>query len=122
MGTYKDIAHAKVNAPLIDILNTFVQRRISSIPVMDEEGKVVDVCEKYDILVSFAVFPCSLPCPAPILDWYKFICTHFPLLKNLARESSYYDLDMSVNEALKRRSSVEFCPRSFVFMMVNGSI
>ncbi|KAJ3090538.1 AMP-activated serine/threonine-protein kinase regulatory subunit [Quaeritorhiza haematococci] len=33
-----------------NVLNTFISLRISAIPLVDEHGNVLDVCEKYDIL------------------------------------------------------------------------
>ena len=38
--------------PLITALQIFVERRISALPVVDDEGHVVDVYAKFDVIVS----------------------------------------------------------------------
>lgn len=38
--------------PLIDALKTFIERRVSALPVVDEDGKVVDIYAKFDVIVS----------------------------------------------------------------------
>ncbi|KAJ3397283.1 AMP-activated serine/threonine-protein kinase regulatory subunit [Lobulomyces angularis] len=50
IGTYGNIATAELTTPLVDLLNTLVEKRLSSLPILDSKGIVVDVCEKYDIL------------------------------------------------------------------------
>ena len=50
VGSYNHIATATHATPLLTLLNLFVERRLSSIPILDNEDRVIDVCEKYDIL------------------------------------------------------------------------
>ena len=40
------------HTPLIEALNLFVEHRISALPVVDDDGKVVDIYAKFDVIVS----------------------------------------------------------------------
>lgn len=57
LGTYDNIATTTMNTPLIDALHAFNERRVSALPVVDEQGKVVDVYAKFDVIVSPLVDP-----------------------------------------------------------------
>lgn len=72
IGSYENIASATPDMPLIEALNMFVERRISALPIVNGEGKVVDIYTKFDIL-------------------------------GLAAEKAYYNLDVTITEALKNR-------------------
>jgi len=50
IGTYENIATAKKNTPLIQALNLFVERRVSALPVVDDNGKAIDVYSKFDVI------------------------------------------------------------------------
>ena len=52
LGTYENIATATMNTPLIDALHAFNERRVSALPVVDDDGKVIDVYAKFDVIVS----------------------------------------------------------------------
>ncbi|KAI8815947.1 uncharacterized protein EV422DRAFT_572289 [Fimicolochytrium jonesii] len=51
IGTFKDLATATASTPLIQVLNLFMDRQISAVPIVDAEGMVLDVYEKYDVLM-----------------------------------------------------------------------
>ncbi|RKO92010.1 hypothetical protein BDK51DRAFT_15168, partial [Blyttiomyces helicus] len=51
IGTYGEIATATASTPLITVLKMFISRKISSVPIVDEQGTVLDVYEKYDVLM-----------------------------------------------------------------------
>jgi 5'-AMP-activated protein kinase regulatory gamma subunit len=38
IGTWSDIASVKLDTPLIELLGLFINRRISSLPVLDDKG------------------------------------------------------------------------------------
>lgn len=38
--------------PLIDVLDLLIERRLSVVPVLDSEGRVVNVYGKFDVMVS----------------------------------------------------------------------
>ncbi|KAG1681393.1 5'-AMP-activated protein kinase subunit gamma-2 [Nymphon striatum] len=50
IGTYENIATAKPDTPIITALNIFIEKRVSALPVVDDEGKVVDIYAKFDII------------------------------------------------------------------------
>lgn len=43
---------AKRDTTVYDALNMFVKHRISALPVVDDEHKVVDIYAKFDVIVS----------------------------------------------------------------------
>ncbi|KJE89943.1 protein kinase [Capsaspora owczarzaki ATCC 30864] len=50
IGTYKNIATASPDTPLIIVLNVFAEKRVSCLPIVDETGVVIDVYAKYDVI------------------------------------------------------------------------
>ncbi|KAJ3017769.1 AMP-activated serine/threonine-protein kinase regulatory subunit [Thoreauomyces humboldtii] len=51
IGTFENLATATATTPLIQVLNLFVERNISAVPIVDDQGMVLDVYEKYDVLM-----------------------------------------------------------------------
>lgn len=47
---HDDVISVKVDTPLISVLELFADKKISSIPIIDESGHLLDVCEKIDII------------------------------------------------------------------------
>ena len=45
IGTYSNIAFIHPDTPIIKALNIFVERRVSALPVVDESGTTVWVCD-----------------------------------------------------------------------------
>jgi len=50
IGSYNNVATATVDTPLYIALNTFLDRRISALPVLDKSGKLVDIYAKFDTI------------------------------------------------------------------------
>jgi len=50
IGTYKNIELAHHSTPIIDALHKFVNRRISALPIVDEEGRLIDIYAKFDVI------------------------------------------------------------------------
>merc|ERR1711994_714513 len=50
MGTYNDIEIAHHSTPIIEALNKFVKRRVSALPIVDKEGRLVDIYAKFDVI------------------------------------------------------------------------
>jgi len=42
----------RLDTALIEVLNTFVSRHVSALPVVDDEQRVIDVYAKFDVIVS----------------------------------------------------------------------
>lgn len=52
IGSYADIEVAKQDTPIIEALNKFVNKRISALPIVDDNGKLLDIYAKFDVIVS----------------------------------------------------------------------
>uniref|UniRef100_A0A3P8WVZ9 CBS domain-containing protein n=1 Tax=Cynoglossus semilaevis TaxID=244447 RepID=A0A3P8WVZ9_CYNSE len=50
VGTYANIAFIHPDTPLITALSVFTHRRVSALPVVDHNGKVVDIYSKFDVI------------------------------------------------------------------------
>ncbi|KAM8904102.1 5'-AMP-activated protein kinase subunit gamma-1 isoform 3-T5 [Spinachia spinachia] len=50
IGTFKNIATVQQTATLYDALAIFVERRVSALPVVDEQGKVVSLYSRFDVI------------------------------------------------------------------------
>merc|ERR1712079_672175 len=50
IGTYEDIEVARYDTPIIEALNKFVKKRVSALPIVDEEGKLLDIYAKFDVI------------------------------------------------------------------------
>ncbi|XP_074520636.1 5'-AMP-activated protein kinase subunit gamma-1 isoform X2 [Halichoeres trimaculatus] len=73
IGTFRNIATVQQTATLYDALSIFVDRRVSALPVVDEQGKVVSLYSRFDVI-------------------------------NLAAQKTYNNLDMTMQEAVRRRT------------------
>ena len=38
--------------PIIEALRKFVDKRISALPIVDDDGKLIDIYAKFDVIVS----------------------------------------------------------------------
>jgi len=38
IGTYKDLAHAKMDTPVMDVIHQLVKKNCSSVPILNDEG------------------------------------------------------------------------------------
>ncbi|CAG8726485.1 31010_t:CDS:10 [Gigaspora margarita] len=56
IGVYNDIATARMSTPVIEVVNIFAERRISSVPIIDENGVVLNVYETVDTLVRAGTY------------------------------------------------------------------
>ncbi|XP_067650287.1 5'-AMP-activated protein kinase subunit gamma-1-like isoform X3 [Haliotis asinina] len=50
IGTYDNVITTSQDTPLIKALNMFMDHRISALPVVDEQHKVVDIYAKFDVI------------------------------------------------------------------------
>lgn len=75
IGTYTGLETARMDTPVMDVIHTLVRRSISSVPIIDAEGCVINVFEAVDVL-------------------------------SLIKGGVYDDLNLTVGEALLKRSEV----------------
>ncbi|XP_033181687.1 5'-AMP-activated protein kinase subunit gamma-3b isoform X1 [Mastacembelus armatus] len=50
IGTFKQIATVQESASVYDALSIFVERRVSALPVVNEQGKVVALYSRFDVI------------------------------------------------------------------------
>lgn len=50
IGTYDNIETADENTSIITALKKFVERRVSALPLVDAEGRLVDIYAKFDVI------------------------------------------------------------------------
>lgn len=54
IGSWGDILTIHVNTPLHDALEIFLKNRVSALPLVDEDGRVVDIYAKFDVITLAA--------------------------------------------------------------------
>lgn len=52
IGTYDNIETADEDTSIIEALHKFIDRRVSALPLVDAEGRLVDIYAKFDVIVS----------------------------------------------------------------------
>jgi CBS domain-containing protein len=75
VGTYQDIATCYMDTPVMDVIHMLVKKNISSVPIVDKQGTVLNVFESVDVIA-------------------------------LIKGGSYDDLNLTVGDALLKRSAV----------------
>ncbi|ORY94606.1 hypothetical protein BCR43DRAFT_525787 [Syncephalastrum racemosum] len=50
IGTYENIATASMDTPVIQLINMFVDRKISAVPIINEDNVVLNVYETIDVM------------------------------------------------------------------------
>lgn len=50
LGSYEDLATASMQTPIIDVIHMLVNKNISSVPILDKEGTVINVFEAVDVI------------------------------------------------------------------------
>ncbi|UPX17389.1 AMP-activated serine/threonine-protein kinase regulatory subunit [Ascochyta rabiei] len=73
VGTYDDIATCYMDTPVMDVIHLLVKKNISSVPIVDKQGTVLNVFESVDVIA-------------------------------LIKGGSYDDLNLTVGDALLKRS------------------
>ena len=89
---YWPIATATLTTPVFDVVHVFSKLSISAVPIIDEDGVVVNLYETVDVLVTYnlANLPSTLTDVEPA--------------QTLVRLGAYQSLDLTVSEALNQRS------------------
>ena len=76
IGTYEDIYTASYDTPIIEALNKFVTKRVSALPIVDEEGKLLDIYAKFDVIVSKRLKLSFIVCCASF-PFFSLLCVLF---------------------------------------------
>ena len=88
---YHPIATATMNTTVFDVVHMFSERGISAVPIIDENGVVVNLYETVDVIVS-------------ILRGAILSILNRSLVQTLVRLGAYQSLDLTIAEALNQRS------------------
>uniref|UniRef100_A0A3Q2CN63 5'-AMP-activated protein kinase subunit gamma-1-like n=1 Tax=Cyprinodon variegatus TaxID=28743 RepID=A0A3Q2CN63_CYPVA len=106
IGTFRQIATVQESASVYEALAIFVERRVSALPVVNEQGKVVALYSRFDVIVSLPNLY-KLNYLFIVIFFYIFInCffIFFYFFKNLAAQKNYNNLNMTMKEAIASRS------------------
>lgn len=114
LGTYDNIETADEDTSIITALHKFIDRRVSALPLVDSEGRLVDIYAKFDVIVSVGgrdgptwiwrihlIVVFNLPNSISLIVLFLFIF----IFKNLAAEKTYNDLDVSLRRANEHRNA-----------------
>ena len=120
---------ASRDTPLIKALTVFVDHRVSALPIIDKDGKVVDIYAKFDVIVRH-IAHCTVTCFSSLVcllfeDVVAICCMYVSYksgsamadklrerelyvcaaarAQNLAAERTYDDLDVTIEQAMKCR-------------------
>ena len=86
---FEPLKTAKLDTPVFDVVNMFSAQSISAVPIIDDEGIVVNLYETVAVIVSLFIL------------FFSLLLTS---LQSLVKSGSYYNLDMTVSVALNMRS------------------
>lgn len=50
VGTYHDLAVARIETPVMDVIHMLVKKNISCVPIVDKDGMVLNVFEAVDVI------------------------------------------------------------------------
>ena len=93
---------ARPDTPIITALTKFVERRVSALPLVDPQGRLVDIYSKFDVIVSCAIHYSisAMQRPSTYLDKLLLL-----LPQNLAAEKTYNNLDITLKQANEHRNT-----------------
>ena len=87
-----------MSTPVFDVVHEFSGRGISAVPIIDEDGIVVNLYETVDVIVRYVP---PLRCDHNEPD----LCAPFSsLIQTLVRLGAYQSLDLTIAQALNERS------------------
>ena len=55
IGTYENIETATTETAIKEALRKFIDRRVSALPLIDDQGRLVDIYAKFDVIVSMPI-------------------------------------------------------------------
>lgn len=99
IGTFENIETATEETSIILALKKFVERRVSALPIVDSEGKLVNIYSKFDVIVSH-IYIFLIVCKEIV----SYALTLKYIFQNLAAEKTYNNLDVSLREANEHRN------------------
>lgn len=95
IGTYDNVETASPDTPIITALTKFVERRVSALPIVDSQGRLVDIYSKFDVIVMKRY----------IFNMQELSNNNADFLQNLAAEKTYNNLDITLTQANEHRNT-----------------
>lgn len=95
IGTYDNVETASPDTPIITALTKFVERRVSALPIVDSQGRLVDIYSKFDVIVMKRY----------IFNIHELSNNNADLFQNLAAEKTYNNLDITLTQANEHRNT-----------------
>ena len=95
--SFYPIATASLSTPVFDLVHMFSKRGISAVPIVDEDGIVVNLYETVDVIVS-------VPVASYLREAMANDISPSSVEQTLVRLGAYQSLDLTVSEALHQRS------------------
>lgn len=95
IGTYDNVETASPDTPIITALTKFVERRVSALPIVDSQGRLVDIYSKFDVIVMKRY----------IFNMQELSNYNSDFLQNLAAEKTYNNLDITLTQANEHRNT-----------------
>ncbi|KAF8832400.1 hypothetical protein HHX47_DHR1001492 [Lentinula edodes] len=89
---YHPIATATLNTTVFSVVHMFSELSISAVPIVNEDGIVVNLYETVDVMVRVLFRQPNSYSPGSFI------------FQTLVRSGSYQSLDLTISEALKQRS------------------
>ena len=105
---YWPIATATLTTPVFDVVHMFSERSISAVPIIDEDGIVVNLYETVDVIVRFRkYFSCARCSPAP-RHWCDLEHTNPSILQYLKHSTNVPLTSQVLLSALQMTLSASF--------------
>ena len=116
IGSYEDIEVARYDTPIIEALNKFVKKRVSALPIVDEEGKLLDIYAKFDVIVRTKTNfkTCSTRIDVFLVDF----CLGVHTVPNMTLHVTSYFIVFSVKTLISRKNSINV----FTIFMVRANV
>ncbi|KAM4559998.1 5'-AMP-activated protein kinase subunit gamma-1 isoform 3-T3 [Odontesthes bonariensis] len=102
IGTFRNIATVQQTASLYDALSIFVERRVSALPVVDEQG-IRSYSKRFHLPVIISVGIDFSIQQFIFSGKVVALYSRFDVI-NVAAEKTYNNLDMTMQEAVRRRT------------------
>jgi CBS domain-containing protein len=100
LGTYHDIATASMDTPVIDVIHKLVERSISSVPILNADGKFI-AGSAHDRKGGKRILTETSETAGVVYNVFEAVD-----VITLIKGGVYDDLNLPVGEALKKRSPV----------------
>lgn len=93
---YFPLSTATMQTSVFDVVHIFSERGISAVPILDEDGVVLNMYETVDIVVS--------DCRAKTMSLLHVCSPEWPGSQDLMRQNAYQVLDSTIEVALNQRA------------------